>query len=102
MTAAERIFLQRLKAANIPTPVAEYRFCARRWRFDWAFIEQKVAVEVEGGIWTQGRHNRGAGFLADMDKYNTAATLGWRLLRVTPEQLPMADTITMIAQAVTP
>ena len=52
----------------------EYRFHpTRKWRFDAAFPSEKVAVEIEGGVWKYGRHNRASGFLNDMEKYNEAA-----------------------------
>jgi len=62
----------------------EYRFHpVRRWRFDHANPEYKVAIEYEGGIWTNGRHTRGTGYKNDCDKYNAAQLLGWRVLRYT-------------------
>lgn len=71
-----------LSIKNIPTPNTEYRFFdQRQWRFDFAWPERKIAVELEGGIWVAGRHSRGEGMLADMKKYNKAVTLGWRILR---------------------
>lgn len=70
----------------------------RRWAFDFAWVEQKVALEVEGGAFTGGRHTRGAGFVKDMSKYNTATLLGWRVLRVTPQQLMKQETVEMIKQ----
>ena len=74
--------------SGLPPCVAEYRFAPpRKWRFDYAWTGQMVALEVEGGVWTQGRHTRGAGFLGDMEKYNRAAVLGWRIVRCTPDQL---------------
>lgn len=74
--------------AGLPAPEAEYRFHpTRRWRFDWAFPDQKVALEIEGGVWTGGRHTRGAGYVRDIEKYNHATLAGWRVLRVTPGQL---------------
>ena len=74
--------------AGLPTPAPEHRFCPpRRWRFDWAFVVWKLAVEVEGGSWTGGRHTRGAGFERDIEKYAEALCLGWRVLRVTPEMV---------------
>jgi len=67
---------------------SEYRFHpTRRWRFDYAHPELMIAIEVEGGAFTKGRHTRGKGFIADMDKYNTATIMGWRLLRYTPQQM---------------
>jgi very-short-patch-repair endonuclease len=69
--------------------VKEYRFCERRWRFDMANIEHKIAIEIEGGAYTHGRHTRGAGFIKDMEKYNYAAILGWKVLRYTPQQFKL-------------
>lgn len=79
------------RAAGLPLPIPEYQFHpVRKWRFDYAFVLRQLAVEIEGGIWTQGRHTRGKGFLADMAKYNAATLLGWRILRYTPDQLGQA------------
>jgi hypothetical protein len=96
---------------KIPTPVEEYRFCAgHRWRFDFAWPNYQreiradtgevvtiftltnaqiggVAVEVQGGIWTRGRHTRGAALKMEWDKLNTAAILGWRILYCEPRQV---------------
>lgn len=82
--------------------VKEYRFYkARKWRFDYALPLYKIALEVEGGVWTQGRHVRPQGFLGDMQKYNTAALLGWRVFRTTPDNLVSNDTISLLKCAIT-
>lgn len=71
-----------LRAAKIENYVIEHQFHpSRKWRFDLAFPAEKLAVEVEGGVWSGGRHTTGAGFIADCEKYNAAVLLGWRLLR---------------------
>lgn len=81
-------FLQLLKKEKLPIPVAEYKFCStRRWRFDYAWVEQKIAVEQDGAIWTQGRHSRGSGVIKEMEKFNAAILLGWRVLHYTPQQM---------------
>ena len=83
------------------TCVRELKFHpVRRWRFDYAIPEHKIAVEVEGGVWTQGRHTRPRGFLGDMDKYNTATALGWRVLRVTPDTLTTGATLDLIRRTI--
>lgn len=86
----ERAFLTywRTLAPDAPEPVREYRFHpSRRWRFDCAWVEQRVAVELEGGSWSGGRHVRGAGYRGDCEKQNAALELGWRCYRVTSEML---------------
>lgn len=81
--------------------VKEYRFYKpRKWRFDYALPLYKIALEVEGGVWTQGRHVRPQGFLSDMQKYNTAALLGWRVFRTTPDKLVTGDTILLLKSAI--
>jgi len=76
------------EACGLPKPEAEVRFHpTRKWRFDFGWREKKIALEVEGGVWIRGRHTRGSGFLKDMEKYNAAAAMGWRVLRVTPTEM---------------
>ena len=95
----ERAFLALLAQAGIPVPIPEFRFHpTRKWRADYVWADAKLALEVEGGVWTRGRHTRGAGFLADIQKYNALACAGWRLLRVTPDQLATGATVLMIAE----
>ena len=68
----------------------------RKWRFDYAIIDLKIAVEVEGGVHSGGRHTRGVGFENDMEKYNSATSLGWRLIRVVPSKLMTENTLELI------
>lgn len=94
------VFPAYCKAFGIGEPVKEYRFAPpRRFRFDYAFLAEKVALEVEGGIWTGGRHTRGAGFEKDREKYNLAAVEGWVVLRTTPSELATktGDVLNLIA-----
>lgn len=78
----------------------EYRFAPpRRWRLDFFWKEKMLALEVEGGAWTRGRHTRGAGFLRDMEKYNEATTRGIRILRCTPAQVENGEAAALIKRA---
>lgn len=93
------IFTQLCMKATLPRPEKEHQFHpVRKWRFDYCWVKEKIALEVEGGAHTQGRHTRGKGFIADMEKYNTATVMGWRIIRVTPQDLLKFSTIEMIKQ----
>jgi hypothetical protein len=63
----------------------------RKWRLDFVLYRDRaltgIAVEIEGGIWSRGRHTRGKGFQADLDKYNAAVMKGWRVLRFSTEDI---------------
>lgn len=83
MSALERRFMLCWRAVKGPELVVEHRFSAdRRWRFDFAHMETKTAIEIEGGAWSGGRHTRGSGFTSDAEKYNTAAEMGWTVFRL--------------------
>ncbi len=80
--------------------VPEFRFHpTRKWRFDFAWPEHKVAMEIEGAVWVRGRHTRGSGFVKDMEKYNAAASLGWRVFRFTPQQVAKFEHVPIIIGA---
>lgn len=80
------------KLNNLPMPIPEYKFHPyRKWRIDFAWPHYKLAVEIEGGVWIKGRHNRGKGFLSDMEKYNELNRMGWHLFRFTPQQKGIAE-----------
>ena len=86
---------------GLPPCVAEHRFHPTRgWRFDFAWVDFAVALEVDGGVWTRGAHGRGSGIVRDIEKGNAAVMLGWRVLRVQPRDLCMAETVEMIRTAI--
>lgn len=63
--------------------VKEYKFHpTRKWRFDYADLNNKIAYEVDGGLFKNGRHNRASGFIKDCEKFCYAALLGWRVIRI--------------------
>lgn len=96
----DRIFLAALAQAGIPAPVPEYKFHpVRKWRMDWAWIDQKVFLEIDGGIWSGGRHTRPGAMLKTWEKENAAATQGWRVLRCQPRDVCKLATINAISAA---
>ena len=93
-----------IRASGFPEPEPEYPFAkhlGRRWRFDFAWPDRWLAVEVDGGAWVPGggRHTRGAGFAADHDKMNRAMLLGWRVLRFTSRHLEDGSALADLAEA---
>lgn len=79
--------------------VKEYKFEPnRRWRADYFIPDLKLCIEVEGGVWTNGRHTRGSGFLGDMEKYNAMTCKGFKLIRVTPTDLIKQSTLNLIKE----
>ena len=81
--------------------VREYRFYpSRMWRFAYAIPALRIAIEIDGGIWIQGRHNRASGYIGDMEKFNAAATLGWVVLKFTPQEQYSRKAFDLIAQTI--
>jgi very-short-patch-repair endonuclease len=88
VSALEDLLERHIRLTGLPAPTREYRFHPRRrWRFDFAWPGRRVAVEVDGGIYSRGRHVRGSGFERDAEKRNAAVTAGWRVLHFTPRQV---------------
>ena len=69
----------------------------RKWRADFAHIESRTLIEIEGGIYIQGRHNRAAGFIADAEKYLEAFLAGWAVVRLTAAQISAPTVERLIA-----
>ena len=91
---------QQLKLLKVKKPEREQRFSnARRFRFDFAWPEEKVACEVQGGVWVGGRHNRGKGYENDCDKLNLSQLEGWLLLYVTTTHIARGDAAELIRKA---
>lgn len=82
------------------TASPEYKFHpTRKWRFDFLFAN-RVALEVQGGLFSGGRHSRGASLLKEHEKLNNAACMGYRVLYCIPQNLCMQETLDMIREAV--
>lgn len=83
------IFQAYCRDNGLAMPVREFKFCeTRNFRFDHCFVANRLAIEWEGGIWRddRGAHGRPQAILRDMEKYNLAQLLGFRVLRYQPTQ----------------
>ncbi|RSN81535.1 DUF559 domain-containing protein [Acinetobacter baumannii] len=96
----ELILMRDLRALGIGFE-QEYKFHpTRKWRADFLISNTKILIEVEGGIWSQGRHTRGTGYIGDMEKYNAAAILGFQVLRFSTQQVKYGLAVQQIEQLV--
>lgn len=79
----------------------EFKFHpTRKWRADFHLKGKKILVEVEGGIWSNGRHTRGKGYLEDLEKYNAATMMGYQVIRFSTEQVKSGKAIEQIEKMV--
>ena len=95
----EEKFLDKWRKMGGRALIREWQFDPdRKWRFDFANLDTSTAIEIEGAVWSQGRHTRGSGFIADCEKYNRANALGWHVYRLTNE-LITEDQLRQIMEA---
>lgn len=94
------------RECGLPVPQMEFKFCEwRQWRFDFAWpsytkhYSHPVALEVDGGIWIRGGHNRGAQIKKTWEKENRAQIMGWRIIKCEPKDLCTEDTAKLIKEA---
>ena len=99
--AMARRFEELWRMLGGPALATEHRFHPeRRWRFDYAHLPSKTAIEINGGVWSGGRHNRGAGYLRDREKVNAAQMLGWKVFELGTGQVTV-DNVQAIINHVT-
>ena len=99
LSKGEELFALHCKAHKL-TPEREFRFQPdRKWRFDFFFPKSKLAVEIEGGTYQIGRHQRAGGFVEDCVKYNSAAIMGICVLRYTTEMVESGAAINDVLAA---
>ncbi len=98
MSAIEEKLLFHIKTAGLPEPEREYRFDAvKRYRFDFAYPDQMLAIEVEGGTWVSNTgHTSGTGYHSNVRKYNLAVVKGWKLLRFTTDMVTSGEALRVI------
>lgn len=100
VSEGEATLAQHLKSYNIEFQ-AEFEFHPKRkWRADFLLIGKMILIEVEGGIWSNGRHTRGKGYQEDMVKYNSAQELGYSVYRYSTEQVKSGKAIESIRRLV--
>lgn len=101
MSNQEENFAFQLRALGLDGWAREVKFHpTRKWRFDFYNADKKLAVEIEGGVYTNGRHTRGSGFVKDIEKYNTAAEMGICVLRYASHMVANGEAIAQVERVV--
>ncbi len=94
----EAEFKRHMRAFNVGGYVQEHRFHkARQWRLDFAWLDDWLAVEIEGGTHGKSRHTSFKGFHGDCDKYNAAALQGWTVLRFDSAHVASGQAVIIVA-----
>lgn len=94
----EREFDAYARSLDLPEAVKQYRFSpSRRFKFDRCYMDQKVAIELDGGVYSGGAHVRGKGYESNREKDNLAIELGWVVLHYTSKQL-RSDPVGVVEQ----
>jgi len=90
ISKGEKLFMDQCLDHLTDLPKTEYRFLKkRRFRFDFAWPDRMIAMEVEGGVWMKGGggHTTGKGYTRDLEKYNLATLHGWEVYRFTTQDV---------------
>jgi len=86
-----------MRAVGLPEPARELKFCpGRRFRFDFAYPEKMLAIEVQGQTWHKGAHSSGTGLERDYEKMNLAQSLGWRVYQFSSNMVESGEAVRMI------
>jgi len=89
-----------LAETDMPVPVKQYRFAPpRRWKFDFAYVDKKIGIECNGGIYIKGKHTFGAQLEKDYEKLNQAAIEGWKVLQFSLGQIESGEAVQKIKEA---
>lgn len=89
-----------IKALGLPEPIREYQAIkGRKFRFDFAWLEQRLLVEVNGGTYTKGAHSTGQGIARDYEKANLAVLQGWRVLSFDGKAVKDGTAVEVISKA---
>ncbi len=100
MSTLEDTLCQHIQYAELPEPVREWRFHpTRKWRFDLAWPDRLLAVEVQGGIYRGGGHTTVTGVKRDIEKANAATMLGWRVLYVHGDMVRDGSALALVEDA---
>lgn len=93
----ELTLLHQIALVPLPVPVLEHQgIPGRKFRFDLCWPDRRLALEIDGAVWVNGRHSRGSGVQTDCEKFSLAAAHGWRVMRVTPDMVRSGKALRLV------
>ena len=100
-SALENLFAFQLDAAGLTGYVREYQAIpGRKFRFDFAFLRERLLVEINGGTYNGGAHGRGVGINRDYEKGNLAVVNNWRVLSFDTKQVKSGAALEVVEQLI--
>ena len=101
LSPLEELFLRQVRGCDVPEPESQWRFLHnRRFRFDFAWPDAKLALEIQGGYYSNGRHNRDP--IADAKKANIAGLHGWTVIFAKSDEVRNGTALMWVREALTP
>lgn len=96
----ELTLFDQIRFAKLPEPVREFPgIPGRKFKFDGAWPLRRLAFEVDGAVWVNGRHSRGSGIQTDCEKFSLAAVHGWRVMRFTTDMVRSGKALQLVEMA---
>lgn len=100
-SALENLFAMQLDSAGLTGYVREYQAIpGRKFRFDFAFLRERLLVEINGGTYNGGAHGRGVGINRDYEKGNLAVVNNWRVLSFDTKQVRSGAALEVVEQLI--
>ena len=100
MSRGEETLALHIRALRLPAPEREVALIpGRRYRWDFVWRTQRIALEVQGGIWRKSGHTTGTGITRDCEKANLAALAGYRTLFVTTDMVDRGEAVIVLQRA---
>ena len=97
----EDLFAFQLDAAGLTGYVREYQAIpGRKFRFDFAFVRERLLVEINGGTYNGGAHSRGVGLNRDYEKGNLAVVNNWRVLSFDTKQVKSGAALEVVEKLI--
>ena len=100
-SALEDLFAFQLDSAGLTGYVREYQAIpGRKFRFDFAFLRERLLVEINGGTFNGGAHSRGVGLNRDYEKGNLAVVNNWRVLSFDTKQVKSGAALEVVEKLI--